>query len=408
MVELGEEEFGEKMRGIMLPLPSYRFRGRPGLSRVLLLLLMLVLAGVIVSGCTGVGAQARGWSGVVVAEDRLFFGSMDGELVALSASSGMPQWSPFTPEVAKSGVGFGCAPASVSVAIYGTPVVAGDLVYFGGYNGKVYAINSSSGALRWVYPREDNISPIVGGLVVEGGRVFGAASDGKIYALDAETGDLRWDFQADGKIWATPVVVGEALYVGSLDKKLYALNAADGGQKWQPFEVDGAIVATPLVYKNTVYFGSVDRHMYAVNADNGTLKWRSALEAGNWFWARPVVANGTIYAGNLDGKVYALNAETGDVVTDFDLGSSVASSPVLVDNSVIVATKEGRLFSIDAGSNRIRQLADVAALTDKELDIHSPLSAEQGKVYVHAQTEKYGSLLYALDAATGAGAWRYP
>jgi len=392
----------------MLPLASHPFGGRPRFSRVLLLLLMLVLSGVVISGCTGVGAQARGWSGVAVVEDRLFFGSMDGELVALSASSGMLQWSPFVPEVPKSGIGFGCAPASESVAIYGTPVVAEDLVYFGGYNGKVYAINSSTGALRWVYPREDNISPIVGGLVVEGGRVFCAASDGKICALDADTGDLLWDFQADGKIWATPVVVEETLYVGSLDKKLYALNAGDGVQKWQPFEVGGAIVTTPLVYKNTVYFGSVDRHMYAIDAEDGTLKWRSELEAGNWFWAKPVVANGTIYAGNLDGKVYALNAETGDVVTDFDLGSSVASSPVLIDNSVIVAAEEGKLFSIDAVSNQIRQLADMAALTDKELDIHSPLSTGQGRVYVHAQTEKYGSLLYALDAATGTGEWRYP
>ncbi len=393
---------------------SNLFKHKRVRGKLLLLLVILVLAGGTAFGCAQLGAQPRGWSGGVIADGTLFFGSMKGQVVALNASDSGRLWE-VTLEPSKSTGGFGCAPASTAVAIYGTPAVAGDLVYIGDYNGKIYAINSSSGALRWVYPRDDsfkdkkkNVIPIVGGLATDLEKVYFGISDGTVYALDAATGDLKWEFQTGDKVWSTPVIEGETLYIGSFDKKLYALNITNGRQKWEPFETGGAIVSAPLVYNNTIYFGSFDRYIYAVNTADGSLKWKSKIEAGNWFWARPVAFNNIVYAASLDGKVYALDAETGDKVAEFDLGSPVSSSPVLVDGSVIVATEEGKVYSIDTGSNQERQLADIKELAGEDLAIYSPLSAGDGIVYIHAQTEKHGSLLYALNAQTGVAVWRYP
>jgi len=378
------------------------------LGRMLLLLVILVLVGVIVLGCAPIGGQPRGWSGGTIADGTLFFGSMKGKLVALDASDGSLLWNPFILETSKPAGGFGCAPASTVVAIYGTPAMAGDLVYIGGYNGKIYAINSNSGALRWVYPREGNFEPVIGGVVVALGKVYIGGSDGIVYALDAETGDWKWEFQTGGKIWSTPAIDGDTLFIGSFDKKLYALDVTNGKSRWKPYETEGAIVSTPAVYNNTVYFGSFDRHLYAVDATDGSLKWKSEVEAGNWFWTRPVVFNNIVYAPSLDGKVYALHAESGhEVVNAIDLGSPVSSSPVLVDSSIIIATEGGKIYSLDTGNNQKRQLADVKELADEELIIYSPLSASEGIVYVHAQTKKRGSLVYALDAQTGVERWHY-
>ena len=377
------------------------------LGRMLLLPVILVLVGVTVSGCAPIGGQPRGWSGGTIADGTLFFGSMKGKLVALNTSDGSLLWNPFTLETSRPSGGFGCAPASTTVAIYGTPAVAEDLVYVGGYSGKIYAINSDSGALRWVYPREGNFEPVIGGLEVAWGKVYIGGSDGKVYALDAETGDWKWDFQTGGKIWSTPAIDRDTLFIGSFDKKLYALNAENGSKRWE-FKTEGAIVSTPVVYNNTVYFGSFDRHLYAVDATDGSLEWKSEVEAGSWFWTRPVAFNNIVYAPCLDGKVYALNAESGhEVVNAIDLGSPVSSSPVLVDSSIIIATEGGKIYSLDTGNNQKRQLADVKELADEELIIYSPLVASEGIVYVHAQTKKYGSLVYALDAQTGVAKWHY-
>ncbi len=372
------------------------------LIKIPLLLVILLLSGLASSSCTGVGTIPKGWSGGVIADDTLFVGSREGELVAANTTDGSRLWAVPLEGSEAAGGGFGCAPASTSVAIYGTPAMAADLglVYVDGYNGKIYAVNSSSGALRWVYPRDRSLQHIVGGPVVAEGRVYFSCSDGKVYALDAATGDDQWVFETGDKIWSTPAIDGDTLFIGSFDKKLYAIDTTTGKEKWeQPFETEGAIVSTPVVYDDTVYFGSFDRHLYAISITNGKQIWKfpandeGESKPGNWFWAKPIAHNNVIYAPCLDGRVYILNAETGGEVADaIDLGGQISSSPVLVDNSIIVAKEDGIVYSLDTVTNQKRELV---TLGEK---VYAPLAASQGIIYIHTVEDA----LYAVDAQSGA------
>ncbi len=378
-------------------------------GKISLLLVMLLVGGLSGLGCVGIRSTPEGGSGVVIADGTLYLSPIaragggfgctpspaEGKLIALNASDGAQLWE-VPLEVSKSTGGFSFTSTATSVAIYGTPAVAGDLVYAGGYNGKLYAFNSDSGALRWVYPRQGNLQPIVGAPLIALDRVYFGSADGKVYALDAATGDKQWEFQTGNKIWSTPAIDGDTLYVGSFDKSLYALGAADGSKKWE-FETEGAIASTPLIYNNTVYIGSVDRYFYAIDATNGSLRWKFLAE--NWFWAKPIVYNNTIYAGNLDGKIYILNAESGVKIAEIDLGSPVSSSPVLVDSSIIIVPEEGEVYSLNTSNNQIRQL------TDLKEKVFASLSASEGVVYVHTQKD---DTLYALEAQTGGTLWSLP
>ncbi|MBA7574299.1 hypothetical protein ES708_16104 [subsurface metagenome] len=122
------------------------------------LLVVLLLVGLTVLGCIGTKTSPEGGSGGVVADGTLFlspsvkqaggFGctpaAVDGKLVALSAADGTRFWE-VPLEGSRSTGGFGCSQSAAPAAIYGSPAVAGDLVYVGGYNGKIYAINIASG-----------------------------------------------------------------------------------------------------------------------------------------------------------------------------------------------------------------------------------------------------------------------
>lgn len=358
-------------------------------SIVVKMLLLLVMLLVITSGVTGLGCirglQPIGWSGGVIADDTLFVGSKEGRLVAVSIASGGRQWSePLKASASAGGLGCaatayggGCGGASAKVAIYGTPTVSGDLVYIGGYNGRIYAFDSGSLVTRWVYPREDYLKPIISGIVVALSKVYFSTSDGKVYALDAATGNKEWEFQTGDKIWSTPASDGDTVYVTSFDNKLYALNAEDGSKKWE-FETQGALASTPLVYNNTVYTGSLDRYLYAVGAGDGSQKWKFMGES--WFWAKPVAHNNVIYAPCLDGKVYIFDAESGrEVAGAVDLQSSISSSPVLVGDKVIVASQNGKVYSVDTVSRESKELADI------EKEIYGPLCAGDGVIYIHTQ-----------------------
>ncbi|MFC1860904.1 PQQ-binding-like beta-propeller repeat protein [Chloroflexota bacterium] len=351
------------------------------------LLVILIISVLALLGCVR-GLQPIGWSGVAIADGNLFTGSKEGRLVAINAD-GSRRWSEPL-KLPRSATGFGCAPsyggggggascsggASVGVAIYGTPVVADGLVYIGGYNGKVYAFNSNTLELRWIYPREDYLKPVISGLNVTSNTVYFGTDDGKVFALDAATGDKEWEFQTGGKIWSTPTVDGDILFVGSFDNKLYALDTADGSIKWE-YETGGAIASTPLVYENTVYTGSFDRNLYAINISNGSKKWE--FSADNWFWAKPIVYNGIIYAGCLDGKVYTLDVNNGDKLNEYDLGSPVASSPIMMRDMVIFAAEDGRIYRIDTGSKQLKQLAAI----DSKAQVSSPIAATDEVIYIH-------------------------
>jgi outer membrane protein assembly factor BamB len=45
---------------------------------------------------------------------------------------------------------------------------------------------------------------------------------------------------------------------------------------------------------------------------------------------------------------------------------------------------------------------------NEELTVFSPLFVEDRVVYIHVQTKKHGSRLYALNTQSGAEIWHYP
>jgi len=379
----------------------------------LLLLLALLVGLMAVSGCAGAAGRqiASGWAGGVVSGNALFVGSMEGKLVALDVSDGSFLGDPVALESqAQSSGGFGCLPTgSSAVAVYGSPVLREDLAYVGGYDGRVRAFLFEEGrlrsAFRWISRQGDILGSIIGGLAVAHDRVYFGASDGRVYALDAVDGSKVWEFKTEDedKIWSTPAISGGTVFIGGFDRKLYALNADDGTKKWV-FETEGTIVCTPVVADGVVYVGSFDRHVYAVDIASGKEVWRypkTEEEADapiGWFWASPLMHDGAVYAPNLDGRVYVLDAASGRRIGDYDLGAPISSAPVLVDDTVIVATtstnrakKEGEVFAIDTTARRQTMLQDLGE------SIHAPLFASGDTVYVHTMENN----LYAINTVTG-------
>jgi outer membrane protein assembly factor BamB len=125
---------------------------------------------------------------------------------------------------------------------------------------------------------------------------------------------VKWSYTTGGNVsFSSPAVAGGVVYVGSIDGKVYALNAATGAVKWT-YATISAVMSSPAVAGGVVYVGSDDQKVYALNAATGALDW-SYTTGGN-IGTSPAVADGVVYTGSSDGNVYAFGLSggtTGDV-----------------------------------------------------------------------------------------------
>lgn len=140
-----------------------------------------------------------------------------------------------------------------------TPIIVGGVAYVQDLNSTVYAIDASTGAIRWktVYT-ERTMGP--NGVAVAGGRVF-AATARRAFALDIRTGRQLWSRQIafrpgegtdmapgvrDGVVFVSTVpVTPEALYLPGARGILWALDAASGRTRWTWATVPAGLWGNP-------------------------------------------------------------------------------------------------------------------------------------------------------------------
>jgi outer membrane protein assembly factor BamB len=270
---------------------------------------------------------------------------------------------------------------STNGSIYSSPAVAAGVVYFGSADGNLYAVGAATGKLRWKFDAHGrvNSSP-----AVVDGAVYVVSLDGNLYAVDAATGKQRWSFATEGEHrftkagnlgtfpptkvipdpWdyylSSPAVAGGAVYFGSGDGHVYAVDAVTGALKWT-FKTGDVVHSSPAVSGGVVYVGSWDTYFYALDAATGALKWKfktledEKIHLMTGIPGSAAVANGSVYFGCRDANLYALDALTGalkwKVPND---GSWVIASPAVADGVVYYTTSDSHRFqAIDAVSGKI-------------------------------------------------------
>ncbi|MFG2864379.1 PQQ-binding-like beta-propeller repeat protein [Streptomyces sioyaensis] len=223
----------------------------------------------------------------------------DARLKALEARTGAERWSyPIGDAAACGGVPMRLLPASDG-AVY---VVAGT---------RVLALDSARGDVRWHFEAPAVfLSPpaFAPGPAVTGGGVYLADYLGTVYALDAADGRDRWRIATEARQSGEPVLVAHgAVHLGS-GKALYTLDAVTGTPRWR-FQAGAEVVGAPVVAEGRVHFGSADHCLYTLDAMGGQLRWK--LETGGEITGSPVAVGGVVYACSKDRCVYALDAAKG-------------------------------------------------------------------------------------------------
>jgi outer membrane protein assembly factor BamB len=197
------------------------------------------------------------WSSPALDDNCLYAGTNLGRLFSLWQDDGSERWNLTYPG---------------GWTVYSTPAVSGGVVLgaFSNYGlgaGELVAVNASTGRPEWTFHSQGTYStPAVtedavyahvwnktaGGSFLVAIPLRDPNGDGVI-----SEGELLWSFQTmDFEGGSSPLVTDNLVVVGSSDGKLYAVNRTSGVPAWNA-SVGGKIVGSPLLSERKIYIGSM-------------------------------------------------------------------------------------------------------------------------------------------------------
>ncbi|MEU0783318.1 serine/threonine-protein kinase [Streptomyces sp. NPDC006173] len=282
--------------------------------------------------------------------------------------------------------------------VWGTPSVAGDLVYVTSF--EVHALDVATGRRRF------KTRDVAWSMAVADGRIH--ASDGPtLFALDAREGADLWRLSTDAWVYSLKADRGTVV-TGTRGGGVQAWEASNGQKLW---EISGAQTdfesaeAGPAVHDGTVYVWK-DARLRAVDARTGEERWSYPIGDAASCGGVPVrithAPDGYVYisAGT---RVLAVDVASGRVRWHFEAPAvflsppTFAPGPAVTGGGVYLADYLGTVYALDATDGRDRWRIATESRASVE-----PVLVAAGHVHVGS-----GKGLYTLDAVTGTPKWRF-
>ena len=281
------------------------------------------------------GDNARISGGISQGYDKLYFGTENGDVVALSLDGELVWRTEVTGEVlVKPAVGEGLVVAATG---------AGTLI----------ALHPDTGEQRWKFEDEQPALTLrgVSEPVIEGGGVIYGSGSGKVGVLIAERGYQAWE-EAVGvptgstelsrlvDVDAKPLVQNGTVYSIAYNGSLVAQELRSGRQLWKR---EYASFRNMVMYGDTIYLVDSVGSIFALDSRSGTEKW-SQFGLNKHSLTGPTVYKNYLVIGDSEGNLHWVNRETGDFVARQSMDSSGFYTEAVTDGSyLLVQSRNGEL-----------------------------------------------------------------
>lgn len=230
----------------------------------------------------------------------------------------------------------------ISGDIVSSPVVYKGIVYFGGRDNSVWALNALTGEQVWQYNTDDWVDATP---CVSSNTVFVPGRDKYFYALDRLTGEVRKQIYTGSLDASSPVAYGRKVFFlsGNPEKKLYAfdmdLNTLSG------YDIGHSGFSSPAVKNNLLFFGTNDGRFNCFDLSTYQMKW-STQTLGGIYYSSLAAGENAVYAvaGEDERKLFCLSQSDGSVIwrsADLSAKRISASSVGLGEDKVFVACSSG-------------------------------------------------------------------
>jgi outer membrane protein assembly factor BamB len=260
----------------------------------------------IATGMTAWAHSLRGsyfWSNAAYDGGRVFVVNFDGRLSAFDAATGVKVWGEHLPG---------------QYAFSAPPTASDGTIYVGGAGsgGTLYAVAESDGSILWTkaVANGDISSP-----TLSGKRVFVTYACLRTFAFARSTGKALWDYDtgcSGGGGRTSPYHQG-LLYARDTPFSSNVILDGQDGTKVADFAAD------PIpTFTTKLMIAVTGGGLTATYLASGKVAWSTTLD-GNVVSA-PIVVNDSVIVASSDGTVWALRKASGTVRSSLELGIGIA------------------------------------------------------------------------------------
>ena len=250
----------------------------------------------------GVGA---GYGLVVV-------GSNNGEVLVLNEEDGTQLWE-----------------KSIGGQIMSAPAIGPDRIVVQSIDGRLHGLTRADGAVAWIYDTSIPILTLRGesSPVVIGGATLAGFANGKLAALDTTTGFVAWErmigepkgrselerlIDLDGRFW----VSGKTAYAATYQGNVAAIDIPSGRLLWQRKLSSFAGVSEFL---SQLYVVDEESVLQVMESTSGTDLWKQDGLRGRGLGA-PTAYDRYVVVGDFEGYLHWLSFQDGSYVARVKVG----------------------------------------------------------------------------------------
>ncbi len=286
-------------------------------------------------GAVWSGDNARISGGLSFGYDKLYFGTENGDVVALSAA-GELVWR-----------------VEVKGEVLVKPAVGDGLVVVATGSGTLIALHPDNGEQRWQFENELPALTLrgVSEPVIEAGGVIYGLGSGQLGVLIADRGYQAWeeavgvptgstDLSRLADVDAKPLVQGGTVFSIAYNGALVALELRSGRQIWKR---DYASFRNMAMSGDTLYLVDSQGRIYALDSRSGTEKW-SQFGLSRHMLTGPTVYKDFLVIGDNEGNLHWVDRQNGDFVARQSMDSSGFYTEAVTDGSyLLVQSRNGEL-----------------------------------------------------------------
>lgn len=215
---------------------------------------------------------------------------------------------------------------------------------------------------------------------------------------------LLWEIETVDGVASTPVIVGEHVYVGTVQGDLLCVKLVDGKEVWKyqslpnakPNELAPAFMAPIAVTEALVFAGDQEGGFHAINRQTGERVWR--VEDGGEIVGGPNFYKDRVLFGSHKGQLTCLDQATGKEIWKYDTGGPINGTPTVAGQYT---------FSTNCQAPFLKVVDIETGQEVKDVKIEGRLVASaavlDGILYFGTEI----GAVYALDWQKGELAWTY-